>query len=121
MTDAYEIREALPSDVVAIADFHTTCWREAYRGLVPDDYLDSVDARARERRWRQRIVAGERQVAVAWAGGLIAGVVSWATRTTTAEVPPLELTSLYVGRPSGATATPPEPEPTAPSSTSPCA
>ena len=55
MNDDYEIRDATPSDARAIAAFQTVCWREAYRGLVPDTYLDSVGEGDRERRWRDRV------------------------------------------------------------------
>lgn len=95
MSDAYEIRDATSSDVLAIAAFQTACWREAYRGLVPDAYLDSVGEGDRERRWRERLTTGARAAAVAWAGGQVVGVVSWGTAER--GVPELELKSLYVG------------------------
>lgn len=46
------IRDAGPADAVAIADVQVAAWREAYRGLVADDILDS-DAfhRARVKGW----------------------------------------------------------------------
>jgi GNAT superfamily N-acetyltransferase len=75
--------------VLAIAEFQTTCWREAYRGLVPQDYLDRVSTADRERRWRQRLVTREREIALAESAAAVVGVVSWAA-------PPLELKSLYV-------------------------
>lgn len=101
------LRPAEPGDVRRIAEFQTACWREAYRGLVPQDYLDRVTVADREVRWRSRLLTGRRQIALALpgAGGReIAGVVSWAD-TTAADVPgrpaddrpALELTSLYVG------------------------
>ncbi|MEU6929538.1 hypothetical protein AB0A05_10295 [Streptomyces sp. NPDC046374] len=37
------IREAAPSDAAAVAAVHIRSWRAAYRGLVPDAYLDSLD------------------------------------------------------------------------------
>jgi hypothetical protein len=37
------VRAVDASDVTAIADFQTTCWREAYRGVVSQAYLDRVD------------------------------------------------------------------------------
>jgi GNAT superfamily N-acetyltransferase len=46
------IRPARPEDARAIAEVHVASWRHAYRGLLPDDYLDrlSVDERERTRR-----------------------------------------------------------------------
>lgn len=95
MTEVDEIREATHPDVEPIAAFQTACWREAYRGLVPDAYLDSVDAGDRERRWRRQLDSGARRIAVAWDVGEVAGVVSWGAADQ--GVPELELKSLYVG------------------------
>lgn len=89
------IRPATPADIQPIAEFQTTFWRDAYRGLVPQNYLDRVTAADRAHRWRVRLSAGERQIALAVVADQIVGVVSWST-TTTVDVPPLELMSLYV-------------------------
>lgn len=90
------VRAATASDVRAIAEFQTVCWREAYEGLVPDSYLDRVDADAREARWLARAGTRTRNVAVGHVGSTLAGVVSWNMCAEPA-VPPLELKSLYVG------------------------
>jgi len=106
MTEAFDVRDATTSDVATIAAFQTACWREAYRGLVPDGYLDSVDSRDRERRWRRRLSSGARRITVAWAEGEVAGVVSWGAAEQ--GMPEVELKSLYVGaayRGSGVAAT----------------
>jgi RimJ/RimL family protein N-acetyltransferase len=46
------IRTATPEDARAIAEVHVASWRSAYRGLLPDAYLDrlSVDEREAQRR-----------------------------------------------------------------------
>lgn len=92
---AATIRRASPTDVVEIADFQTRCWREAYAGLVPPDYLDRVGAPEREVRWGQRIATGSRAVALAELGGRIVGVTSWGTGALS-DAPAVELMSLYV-------------------------
>ncbi len=74
------LRAAEISDSRSIAQFHTGCWREAYRGLVPQEYLDRVDVDDRAKRWRDRLVDGGRQAALAEVGERIVGVVSWAER-----------------------------------------
>jgi GNAT superfamily N-acetyltransferase len=94
-TGLVEVRAASPSDVRAIAEFQTACWNEAYRDVVPSDYLDRVDACTRAATRRERIETGSRRVAVGHVGDALAGVVSWATSTEPG-VPALELTSLYV-------------------------
>jgi ribosomal protein S18 acetylase RimI-like enzyme len=80
--------------VTAIARFQTECWREAYRGLVPDSYLDGVSEEDRATRWRERIESRSRQAAIAWHGEDVAGVVSWGAAES--GEPDLELKSLYV-------------------------
>ena len=50
-----QIRRALPSDAPGIARVHVESWRSTYVGIVPDDYLASLDCRERERIWRRLI------------------------------------------------------------------
>jgi GNAT superfamily N-acetyltransferase len=42
-----ELREARRGDEPAVADIHVRAWQEAYRGLMPDEYLDALDPRDR--------------------------------------------------------------------------
>jgi len=89
------LRPAALSDVRSIAEFQTTCWREAYRGLVPQAYLDRVSVEDREDRWRDRLVSGARRIALAEVAGAVVGVVSWGP-SNPPDLPALELMSLYV-------------------------
>ena len=44
-----------PADADAVATLHATSWRSAYRGMLPDDFLDNgVDA-DRQAVWRERL------------------------------------------------------------------
>ncbi|MCL1786948.1 MAG: GNAT family N-acetyltransferase [Defluviitaleaceae bacterium] len=36
------IRKALPEDIDAYTNCANTCWQAAYKGIVPDEYLDSM-------------------------------------------------------------------------------
>lgn len=47
------IREASPNDARAIAEVHVASWRWAYRGLIPDDFLEGLSVDDRETRWRE--------------------------------------------------------------------
>ena len=38
-----EIREARTGDEPAVADVHVRAWKSAYRGLLPDEYLDALE------------------------------------------------------------------------------
>lgn len=47
------IRPAHPGDAQVIAEVHVAAWQAAYRGLIPQDYLDTLDLRERCSRWQQ--------------------------------------------------------------------
>ncbi|MCW2910568.1 MAG: hypothetical protein JWL68_5357 [Actinomycetia bacterium] len=49
------IRPATAGDATQIALVHVRSWQEAYRGLVPQDYLDHLDPADRVARWRRHI------------------------------------------------------------------
>ena len=46
------IRAATPADATAVGRIHVESWREAYRGLLSDNLLDSVSAVVRAAMWR---------------------------------------------------------------------
>ncbi len=89
----WDIRRAQPSDVLAVAEFQTECWREAYRGVVPASYLAAIGTDERIQRWHTRLAPGGREVLIAWVDGQVGGVVS--SGLTKGE-PRLEVMSLYV-------------------------
>ena len=48
-----EVRDARIGDADAIASAHIDSWRVGYRGVVPDEYIDSHEfAKSRRDRWR---------------------------------------------------------------------
>ena len=49
------IRRAIPSDAPGIARVHVASWRSTYVGIVPDEYLASLDCTERERVWGRLI------------------------------------------------------------------
>jgi GNAT superfamily N-acetyltransferase len=49
------IREATVSDAGALARVHVRSWQEAYRGLVPQEYLDGMDPARRLPRWQEML------------------------------------------------------------------
>jgi ribosomal protein S18 acetylase RimI-like enzyme len=51
------IRPAIHTDAPAIARVHVDTWRAAYRGMIPDDYLDSLSYDRRAAFWAQEISA----------------------------------------------------------------
>lgn len=48
---AVRLREARRGDELAVADLHVRAWQEAYRGLIPDEYLDELDPEDRAARY----------------------------------------------------------------------
>ena len=56
--DALVIRRARASDSDDIARVHVQSWREAYRGLLPQAYLDQLSVAAHERQWRRSLTDG---------------------------------------------------------------
>lgn len=70
------VRRADASDAAAIARVHVQTWRTAYRGLLPDDFLDSLSEPANEERWKQTLEAGASQVYVAQQDGSVVGFAS---------------------------------------------
>lgn len=50
------IRPATITDATAIADVHVRSWQAAYRGMMPQDYLDRLEPADRLPRW-QRLLA----------------------------------------------------------------
>ncbi|PZS29945.1 MAG: GNAT family N-acetyltransferase [Pseudonocardiales bacterium] len=51
-----DVRRARVEDALAVAVVHVRSWQAAYRGLVPQDYLDGLDVDRRRLAW-ERILA----------------------------------------------------------------
>lgn len=49
------VRRARPEDAEAVSTVHVRSWQAAYRGLVPQWYLDELDPRQRRPVWERRI------------------------------------------------------------------
>jgi ribosomal protein S18 acetylase RimI-like enzyme len=73
-----EIRPATAADAAAIADLHQRSWRSAYRGLLPDSYLDGPAAGELSKHWRTVFTKEDpgRLILVAAVPGGIAGFVA---------------------------------------------
>lgn len=49
------IRDAVDADADAMGHLHVRAWQSAYRGVMPDEYLDALQADERITMWRGRI------------------------------------------------------------------
>ncbi len=54
-----ELRRAVPDDAPTMATVHIAAWRTAYRGLVPNTFLDALDHKQRSEQFR-RFIAGRK-------------------------------------------------------------
>jgi ribosomal protein S18 acetylase RimI-like enzyme len=71
-----KIRPAVASDASGVARVHVQTWQTAYRGVVPDAYLDSLSVTQREKFWRESIARGTPELLVA---EVDSQVVGWAS------------------------------------------
>ena len=54
MAVPWTIEGPTPDDLDEMGRVHVQVWREAYAGLLPDDYLAGLDPTIGPRRWRER-------------------------------------------------------------------
>lgn len=72
------VRKAKLSDVKAIATVHITTWQDAYRGLIPDEYLDALSIDERELKWK--LILSDKQHEPIHLVGLVDGKIQgWAS------------------------------------------
>ncbi|MCC2335625.1 GNAT family N-acetyltransferase [Cellulomonas wangsupingiae] len=98
--DEVTIRPATTDDAAAIAAVHIRSWQEAYAGIVPDDYLRSLDPAQRAERWAQRLAQGPAdhvRTLVAESGGRMLGFASFGpSRDEDARRREREIYSIYL-------------------------
>jgi len=70
------VRPAEIDDAGAIARIHVATWRTAYRGMLPDDFLASLDEAAYAERWRRILLEPSSRVYVAQGGEGVVGFAS---------------------------------------------
>jgi len=70
------VRPATLDDAAEIARVHVATWRSAYRGLLPDDFLDSLGEASYTERWKRVIGEGSSRVFVVEEPDGIAGFAS---------------------------------------------
>lgn len=49
------VRQMLSTDSKRVAQIHTLSWQHAYKGVVPQAFLDDIDVDKRESNWRSGI------------------------------------------------------------------
>lgn len=90
------VRPADAADAAAIARVHVDTWRTAYRGLLPDEFLGSLDDAGYEERWKRTLRDGSGRVYVAEDGRNIVGFASGGPERAGEEGFTGELYAIYV-------------------------
>jgi hypothetical protein len=72
------VRQATLDDAPCLAKVHVLGWRAAYRGLMPQVFLDGLDPAVRERTWRRWLADPQPPAATAVVEDEDEGVVGFA-------------------------------------------
>lgn len=67
------VRPACPEDAPGIAEVHVRAWQGAYRGIMPDAFLDRLETPDRAAAWRRRLEGPLEIMLVVEIDGRIAG------------------------------------------------
>src|SRR5215204_5919777 len=85
-----QLRRATPEDAAALAAVEVRSWRAAYRGLMPDTFLDGLSKVEKAESWRQNLLkhgpSGCKRVCIALSDGGISGFVRVGPLTDEGEV-----------------------------------
>jgi GNAT superfamily N-acetyltransferase len=101
VSEGITIRRATASDAEAIARVRIDGWRQAYKGLVPQAYLDAMSVEASVPLWQRALAAPSDRASVFVAEAEQAGVSGFAAGTRLAEPKhgyDSELTAIYLAR-----------------------
>jgi ribosomal protein S18 acetylase RimI-like enzyme len=91
------VRAAEAADLLPAAEVRVASWRAAYAGLVPQDFLDAMDARETAHRWSESVAAGRSRLHVAHRAGQVVGYAGVGPeRDPSAPAGTGELFALYV-------------------------
>lgn len=93
----HEIRPATTADVRGVATVHVDTWREAYKDIVPREYLAALDVVTRAERWLKTLTAGTPCVLVAVVNDAVVGWIAYGpSRDDDLESRCAEIEAIYV-------------------------
>ena len=76
-SQSVDIRLATIDDAQGIAKVHVATWRDAYKALLPIEYLANLDENARAEKWRKALSAGAPCVLVAVMDDVVVGWIAF--------------------------------------------
>ena len=92
-----KVRKADVNDVRAIAEVHVRSWQHAYRGLLPQDFLDGLSIERCEAVWSGSLAKGEASVLVAEVNDRVVGFSAFGPcRDVGAQPDDCEVWAIYV-------------------------
>ena len=93
-----EVRKATAEDASVIAFIHVRSWQVAYRGHMPDEFLDGLDAEKRTNMWRELTQNPDKIVFVAddRKGNIVGFSALGPSRDTDADPNTAEVSAIYV-------------------------
>ena len=92
------IRKAVVDDAHGIASVHVRSWQVAYRGHIPDDFLDGLDVEKRANMWRGLIQDPDKVIFVAenTEGNIIGFAALGPSRDSDSNRSTAEVSAIYI-------------------------
>jgi GNAT superfamily N-acetyltransferase len=96
-TVPYLIRKGSERDAARIAEIHVETWRAAYRGLLPDEFLDSLDPVRKAVMWKGMLSSPGQTIFVALRDSHLVGFCDLLPSRDAAAPPEIaEIAAIYV-------------------------
>ncbi|MDV5058887.1 GNAT family N-acetyltransferase [Vibrio diabolicus] len=92
----YTVRNAVREEATQIAKIHVDSWQVAYKGLMPQSYIDQFTIERRERMWTRVMTEQLAQLIVVERQGEIVGFLSYELPNHTCEDKTAWVTCCYV-------------------------
>ena len=94
---SYLVRRGSEHDATRIAEIHVKAWQATYRGMVPDDFLASLDPVRRAVMWKEFLTSPDQAVFVALRDSRIVGFCDVMHSRDAAASPEIgEIATIYV-------------------------
>ncbi|QNA93817.1 MULTISPECIES: GNAT family N-acetyltransferase [unclassified Microbacterium] len=74
-----QVRRATPDDLSGVLEVFLACWRESYRGVLPDAAVEAMTDERAETLWRRVLTSSDGTVLVAERDGVIVGITRYAS------------------------------------------